>query len=81
LATLHSGGTDPYQAKQGLSAIDEALKCKQTGEKKVIAFNLSGHGHFDMMAYEAYHKGELEDYEYPFEAVEEAMAHLPVVAY
>ena len=38
-------------------AIDEALKCKQTGEKKVIAFNLSGHGHFDMMAYEAYHQG------------------------
>ena len=44
-------------------AIDEALKCKGTGEKKVIAFNLSGHGHFDMMAYEAYHRGELEDYE------------------
>jgi tryptophan synthase beta chain len=62
-------------------AIDEALKCKQTGEKKVIAFNLSGHGHFDMMAYEAYNHGELEDYEYPFEAVEEAMAHLPQVAY
>ena len=61
-------------------AIDEALKCKQTGEKKVIAFNLSGHGHFDMMAYEAYNHGQLEDYEYPVEAVEEAMTHLPVVA-
>jgi tryptophan synthase beta chain len=60
-------------------AIDEALKCKETGEKKVIAFNLSGHGHFDMMAYEAYHHGQLEDYEYPVEKVAEAMTHLPKV--
>jgi tryptophan synthase beta chain len=60
-------------------AIDEALKCKLTGEKKVIAFNLSGHGHFDMMAYEAYHHGLLEDYEYPVEKVQEAMTHLPKV--
>ncbi len=61
-------------------AIDEALKCKVTGEKKVIAFNLSGHGHFDMMAYDAYRKGELQDYEYPAEAIAEAMTHLPAVA-
>ncbi len=61
-------------------AIDEALKCKETGEKKVIAFNLSGHGHFDMSAYDAYHKGQLEDYEYPTELVEAAMRHLPQVA-
>jgi tryptophan synthase beta chain len=60
-------------------AIDEALACKQTGQKKVIAFNLSGHGHFDMMAYEAYHHGQLEDYEYPVEMVKEAMTHLPQV--
>ena len=60
-------------------AIDEALACKQTGQKKVIAFNLSGHGHFDMMAYEAYHHGKLEDYEYPAEKVKEAMTHLPQV--
>lgn len=60
-------------------AIDEALKCRQTGEKKVIAFNLSGHGHFDMMAYEAYHQGKLEDYEYPDALVKEAMTHLPKV--
>ena len=60
-------------------AIDEALQCKLTGEKKVIAFNLSGHGHFDMMAYEAYHHGQLEDYEYPIEKVQEAMTHLPKV--
>ncbi len=60
-------------------AIDEALKCKVTGEKKVIAFNLSGHGHFDMMAYEAYHHGQLEDFAYPAEAIAEAMQHLPQV--
>jgi predicted alternative tryptophan synthase beta-subunit len=60
-------------------AIDEALECKKTGQKKVIAFNLSGHGHFDMMAYEAYHHGKLEDYEYPQAMVKEAMTHLPKV--
>jgi len=60
-------------------AIDEALKCRQSGEKKVIAFNLSGHGHFDMTAYEAYHQGKLVDYEYPDALVQEAMTHLPKV--
>lgn len=61
-------------------AIDEALACKESGEKKVIAFNLSGHGHFDMAAYAAYHNGELQDYEYPTEQIEEAMSHLPEIA-
>jgi tryptophan synthase beta chain len=59
--------------------IDEALKCKETGERKVIAFNLCGHGHFDMAAYDSYHQGKLEDYEYPQESVDEAMKHLPRV--
>jgi tryptophan synthase beta chain len=62
------------------AAIDEALVCKRDGVKKVIAFNLCGHGHFDMSAYEAYHSGRLEDYEYPQAAVDEAMTHLPQVA-
>jgi tryptophan synthase beta chain len=60
-------------------AIDEALDAKAKGEKRVILFNLSGHGHFDMMAYQAYLNGELEDFEYPIEAVQEAMTHLPKV--
>ena len=60
-------------------AIDEALECKKRGEKKVIAFNLSGHGHFDMTAYEAYLHGQLQDYAYPAEKVAEAMTHLPHV--
>jgi tryptophan synthase beta chain len=60
-------------------AIDEALEAKKKGEKRVILFNLSGHGHFDMTAYQSYLAGELEDYEYPAEAIKEAMQHLPKV--
>ncbi|MGE5375450.1 MAG: TrpB-like pyridoxal-phosphate dependent enzyme, partial [Bacteroidota bacterium] len=48
-------------------------------EKRVILFNLSGHGNFDMGSYEAYLAGKLEDYEYPAEAVHEAMQRLPQV--
>jgi tryptophan synthase beta chain len=60
-------------------AIDEALKCKQTGQSKVILFNHSGHGHFDMAAYEAYLTGKLSDYAYPEDMVKEALKHLPEV--
>ena len=60
--------------------VDEALKCRERGEEKVILFNLSGHGHFDMAAYQAYLSGELEDFDYSEEAVAEAMTHLPEVA-
>jgi tryptophan synthase beta chain len=42
-------------------AIDEALKCKETGEEKTILFNLSGHGHFDMASYDMYFSGELSN--------------------
>lgn len=58
-------------------AIDEALECKKTGEKKVIAFNFSGHGHFDLSAYEAYMDGKLENYEYPDEKIKESLKKLP----
>jgi tryptophan synthase beta chain len=58
-------------------AIDEALKCKQTGEKKVIAFNLSGHGHLDLGSYEDYIDGKLKDYKYPAEKVKESLSRLP----
>jgi tryptophan synthase beta chain len=58
-------------------AIDEALEAKAAGRSKVIVFNLSGHGHFDLGAYEKYLQGKLEDYEYtPDEA---ALAALPVI--
>ena len=60
-------------------AIDEALRCREEGVSRVIAFNLSGHGHFDLSAYEKYLSGSLEDYEYPAEAVAAALRELPVV--
>jgi tryptophan synthase beta chain len=61
-------------------AIREAERCKESGEDKVILFNLSGHGHFDMAAYDAHFRGELEDYAYPEEKVREAMERVPVVS-
>jgi tryptophan synthase beta chain len=60
-------------------AIDEALEAKEAGEPRVILFNLCGHGHFDLKAYEKYLDGSLEDYEYPVEKVEAALAGLPAV--
>jgi tryptophan synthase beta chain len=61
------------------ATIQEALAAKQAGEKRVILFNLCGHGHFDMSAYEAYLNGSLQDYEYPQEEIDAAMAALPVI--
>jgi tryptophan synthase beta chain len=62
-------------------AVDEAMDARKAGESKVILFNLCGHGHFDLSAYERYLSGKLEDYEYPAEKVKEALdalAGLPV---
>ncbi|MFO7712779.1 MAG: TrpB-like pyridoxal phosphate-dependent enzyme [Dehalococcoidia bacterium] len=58
-------------------AIDEALRCKEAGEPKTILIALSGHGHFDLSAYDEYLSGKLEDYEYPKEKVVAALANLP----
>lgn len=69
----------PESAHAIRAAIDEALDAKEKGEKRVILFNLSGHGHFDLSSYEAYLSGSLEDYEYPTEAIEAAQATLPLV--
>ncbi len=60
-------------------AVDEALAAREAGEARVILFNLSGHGHFDLTSYERYLAGDLEDYEYPLEKVEAALASLPKV--
>lgn len=60
-------------------AIDEALRCKEEGAPRTILFNLSGHGHFDLSAYEAFLAGKLQDYDYPAEKVSEALKHLPQV--
>ncbi|RPJ44752.1 MAG: TrpB-like pyridoxal phosphate-dependent enzyme [Chloroflexi bacterium] len=61
-------------------AIDEALEAKEKGEKRVILFNLSGHGNFDLTAYEAYRAGQLEDFDYPEEEIAKIQARLPEVA-
>lgn len=61
------------------ACIDEALQCKERGEQKTLFFNLSGHGHFDMASYDKYLSNELQDYDYPEEAIEEALHHLPKV--
>ena len=60
--------------------MDEALACKESGESKVIAFNASGHGHFDLSAYQKYFSNELDDYEYPDELIQESLKSLPKVA-
>lgn len=69
----------PEAAHGAAAAIDEALACKESGEAKTILFTLSGHGHFDMGAYERYLAGELEDFDYPGEAVSAALAGLPTL--
>ena len=58
-------------------AIEEALICKESGESKAILFNLSGHGYFDMTAYDNYFSGKLSDIDYSEEAVKESMKNLP----
>ncbi len=60
-------------------AIDEALKCKESGESKTILIAHSGHGHFDLAAYDAYLSGKLVDYAYPEEEVRKAQLELPKV--
>ncbi|MEM3514291.1 MAG: TrpB-like pyridoxal phosphate-dependent enzyme [Candidatus Hadarchaeum sp.] len=59
--------------------VDEALRCRETGEERVILFNNSGHGHFDLAAYDAFLRGKLVDYEYPEKLVKEAIAKIPKV--
>jgi tryptophan synthase beta chain len=59
------------------AVIDEAERCKESGDERVIVFNFSGHGHFDLAAYEAFFAGKLKNYEYPQEKIEEALKHLP----
>jgi tryptophan synthase beta chain len=62
------------------ACIDEAMLCKESGEPKTLLFNLSGHGHFDMAAYDSYFRGELSDYAFPEEEINKALANLPKVA-
>jgi tryptophan synthase beta chain len=61
-------------------AIDEALRAKEEGQERTILFCLSGHGHVDMAAYDAYFSGQLEDFDYPEAAIKESLTHLPKVS-
>ncbi len=69
----------PETAHAIRAAIDEALDAKEKGEERVIVFNFSGHGHFDLASYQSYLAGELQDYEHPEESIQAALAKLPEV--
>ena len=69
----------PESAHAIRASIDEALRAKEAGEEKVILFGLSGHGYFDMTAYDLYFSGKLEDVEYSQEAVNASIEKLPKV--
>ncbi|KKL65932.1 hypothetical protein LCGC14_2150040 [marine sediment metagenome] len=69
----------PEAAHAVRAAIDEALAAREAGERRIVLFNLSGHGHFDLAAYDEYLSGKLEDYAYPAEKVKQAMAGIPKV--
>jgi tryptophan synthase beta chain len=59
--------------------IDEALTAKEAGESRTILFGLSGHGHFDLSAYDSYLSGSLQDYEHPQAEIDAALAELPAI--
>ncbi|MBW2477041.1 MAG: TrpB-like pyridoxal phosphate-dependent enzyme [Deltaproteobacteria bacterium] len=61
------------------AAIDEAILAREEGQEKTILFNLSGHGHVDMAAYDAFFAGELNNYEYPEDAIKSSLSRLPNV--
>ena len=61
------------------AAINEAMVAKETGEKKVILFNLSGHGNFDLVSYDAYNNNRLEDYILPEEQIQSIPNCLPII--
>ncbi len=67
----------PETAHAVRAVVDEALRCKAEKKAKTIVFNLSGHGHFDLTAYDAYLNKQLSDFEHPEEAIAEALTHLP----
>ncbi len=61
------------------AAIDEAIRCREENSPETIVFNFSGHGHFDLGAYERYFAEDLEDYEYPEENIRQALEDVPAV--
>ena len=70
-------GPEPCHALK--VAIDEALKCKESGQAKTILIAHSGHGHFDLSAYDAYLSGKLQDFALPDKDIKKALAELPEI--
>ena len=69
----------PEAAHAVKAAIDFALMCKKDNKEKIIVFANSGHGHFDLSAYDSYHNKKIEDYNHPDELIKKAIAKLPVI--
>lgn len=70
----------PETAHALKATYDEAMACKESGESKVILFNASGHGHFDLGAYDAYHREDLVDYALEDAKIREALKNLPKIS-
>jgi len=69
----------PETAHAIRATIDEAIKAREEGKEKVILFNFSGHGFFDLASYDRYYSEKLEDFEYPEEEIKKALDYLPKV--
>jgi tryptophan synthase beta chain len=59
--------------------VDEALRAREAGEPRTILIGFSGHGHFDMAAYNSFLTGDLQDYDLPQERIDQALAEMPEV--
>lgn len=80
LFARHEGIVPAPESGHAIAAVfEEARQAKAAGEERVILFNLSGHGYFDLSAYDDYFAGKLQDYEYPADAVAAAQQRLPQV--
>jgi tryptophan synthase beta chain len=81
LFARHEGIVPAPEANHAVkAAIDEALRCRENGSSKAILFNLCGHGHFDMQAYQDYFEGKLRDQHYDEQELAMALAGLPSVS-
>lgn len=69
----------PETAHAVKAAVDEAMRCKESGKTETILINMTGHGYFDLAAYDDYLAGKLVDYAYPEEKIKKALTHLPQV--
>jgi len=69
----------PESAHAVKATIDFAKMCKRKNEKKIIVFANSGHGHFDLSAYDAYHNNKIQDYSHPEEMIKKTLQSLPKI--